>query len=310
MWGYGCSGAIVEEDTYLISPHYNKAYIKDVGPLGNLYWLSGDYTFIGGILDLIQGERRGWVSGVTQADIDRINGYIAALPASDRALTNRLSITLPTNFQTPYNYASEGDSTAFATLIDNGLRNWEDPTWGGWGGRQTIADQSLYPGYWTNTTSRESTVQPAETAGRTAGQASMARWFGWAWRDFLTRMQWTVQSSYRKANHEPVVRIKEGIDLTAKAGDTVTLTMIASDPDGDSLTKTWWEYPEADTYGGIGEADAVGAGVSGVGDTVTFIVPADAQPGQTIHVIAQAKDDAPDPFTCMRWQRVVVTVVE
>jgi hypothetical protein len=306
MWGYGCERSVVPEEAYLITPAYNRVYIKDVGPLGNIYWVHGDYTFMGGILELAGGDRnRGWVAGVTQADIDRINGYIALLPVAEQG--TRGPITLPTTFSTPYQYTSEGDSTAFAGLIDNGLRNWEDPTWGGWGGRQT--KHASVPDYWTNGASRESTVKPA-VSQRGGGQDSMARWFGWAWRDFLTRMQWTVTSRYRRANHEPVVRIKEGIDLTAKAGDMITLTMIASDPDGDSLTKEWWEYPEADTYGGLGQADAVGAGVAGFGDTVTFAVPADAQPGQTIHVIAQVKDDAPDPFTCMRWQRVVITVVE
>ncbi|MDR0720392.1 MAG: DUF1593 domain-containing protein [Treponema sp.] len=322
MWGYGCTGAIVAEDAYLITPHYNKAYIKDIGPLGELYWFRGDYTFIAGILDLLQGESGGWVSPVTQADMDRINGYINELPENEISIPSgwgggvSLPLAIPTNFQTPYSYASEGDSTAFATMIDNGLRNWEDPTWGGWGGRQT--EYPSLPGFWTNTTSAESTFQPAPSAppppvggwGTPADQRSMSRWFGWAWRDFLNRMQWTVNSRYSRANHEPVVNIKEGIDLTAQAGQMVTLTMDAYDPDGDSLTLSWWEYPEADTYGGIGATDAVGAGISGFGDSIVFTVPADAQPGETIHVIAQVKDSAPDPFTCMRWQRVVITVVE
>jgi hypothetical protein len=313
MWGYGCSNAVQLSDSYLISPGMNKVYIKDVGPLGAMYWFSADYTFIGGILDLLRGESRGWVNGaVTAEDITRINGYIAALPDLDLTYASRslgYTINMPTPNTAQWTYASEGDSTAFATLIDNGLRNWVDPTWGGWGGRQTIEDQSQFPGYWSNRQSRESTYLPASQPGRTAAQNSMARWFGWAWRDFLARMQWTVKSSYGGANHPPVVFIKEGIDLTAKAGDMVTLHMDASDPDGGSLSLTWWEYPEADTYGGIDQIDAVGAGVTGSGDTLTFMVPVDALPGETIHIIAQAKDSAPDPFTGMRWQRVVVTVV-
>jgi hypothetical protein len=68
------------------------------------------------------------------------------------------------------------------------------------------------------------------------------------------------------------------------------------------------EYLEADTYDGIGSADAAGAGISGFGDSLTFTVPSNARPGETIHIIAQAKDNAPDPFTCMCWQRVVITV--
>lgn len=35
----------------------------------------------------------------------------------------------------PQDYISEGDSPAFLYTLGNGLRGYEDPTWGGWGGQ-------------------------------------------------------------------------------------------------------------------------------------------------------------------------------
>ena len=72
------------------------------------------------------------------------------------------------------------------------------------------------------------------------------------------------------------------------------------DPDGDAVTFKWWQYYEADTYAGqiaIDGADTRDA---------SFVVPADAKPGDTIHVILEVKDAGTPALT--RYQRVVVTV--
>src|SRR5699024_12260006 len=47
-------------------------------------------------------------------------------------------------------WTSEGDSSNVALLIANGLRSWEHPGWGGWGGRQGPVDG--VPAYWSNHT--------------------------------------------------------------------------------------------------------------------------------------------------------------
>ena len=62
-------------------------------------------------------------------------------------------------------------------------------------------------------------------------------------------MEWTY-ASYEEANHEPVVTLAEGIDISAQRGETVTLTAQTSDPDGDVVTVSFWQYGDADTYGG------------------------------------------------------------
>lgn len=50
-------------------------------------------------------------------------------------------------------------------------------------------------------------------------------------------------------NPEPSVSVQEGIDLNAKAGETVVLNISTSDPDGDEVEVSFWQYGEADTYG-------------------------------------------------------------
>src|SRR5699024_11547500 len=40
-----------------------------------------------------------------------------------------------------YDFISEGDSPSFFYLFNNGLRNYEDPTYDGWGGRFKAVDR-------------------------------------------------------------------------------------------------------------------------------------------------------------------------
>ena len=74
------------------------------------------------------------------------------------------------------------------------------------------------------------------------------RWFDDIQNDFAARADWCIASKYEDANHAPKVSVKEGIDLTAKAGETIVLNATAEDPDNDEVSFKWWHYAEADTY--------------------------------------------------------------
>jgi hypothetical protein len=67
------------------------------------------------------------------------------------------------------------------------------------------------------------------------------------------------------------------------------------------VTWNWWEYTDADTYAGKITIDNAAA------PDASFVVPADAKPGDTIHVIMDVKDQGTPSIS--RYQRVVVTVV-
>ena len=127
-----------------------------------------------------------------------------------------------------------------------------------------------------------------------------AKFFAAAQHDFAARMKWSVTSRFNDANHEPKVAVKGPLAVSARPGDTVRLQSEVSDPDRDPVMVSWWQYHDAGTYpGDITLANANAA-------TTSFEVPADAQPGQTIHVILEGTDRGTPALT--RYQRVVVTV--
>ena len=117
--------------------------------------------------------------------------------------------------------------------------------------------------------------------------------------EFAARADWCVLP-YTKANHPPVVTIKQSGVLKAKAGSTLKLNAKVKDPDGNKIHYKWWQYFEVDTYEGK---------INFVNDqtpSVSVTVPSDAKVGDTIHIILSATDNGTPELT--RYGRVVVEV--
>lgn len=72
------------------------------------------------------------------------------------------------------------------------------------------------------------------------------------------------------------------------------------DPDGDAVSLSWWQYREA------GTCDAALALEGADSAQVSFMVPADAPSGSTLHLILQGTDSGTPALT--HFQRVIVTV--
>lgn len=171
-------------------------------------------------------------------------------------------------------WISEGDTSTYMNLVANGLAAYRDARWGGWGGG---ADNS----------------EPVNGLFR---DATAIRFFGAAQRDFAARLQWAVTADYAGANHAPVVALEGPMELLVSPGERVALRAVASDPDHDSVAVDWWHFAEAGSF----------PGTVAVADDGTLTIPVDAETGQTIHLIAEARDGGSPVLT--GYARVILTV--
>ncbi|MFO7923614.1 MAG: DUF1593 domain-containing protein [Bacteroidales bacterium] len=179
----------------------------------------------------------------------------------------------------PQNYVSEGDTPAFLYSIANGLRSYEDPAYGGWGGRFYNVYGNVY---------------------RDVSKGSYLKWIEFANRDFQARMQWCVAERFEDANHKPVIEIAGGLDRTVRSGERVTLEADITDPEGDNISTLWWQFKEAGTYNGMVETSNPRS------RRISFLAPHVTRP-VTVHMIMEATDRGTPRLTAFR--RVIVTVV-
>jgi hypothetical protein len=194
-----------------------------------------------------------------------------------------------------YSFISEGDSPAYFFLLNYGLRSKEDPSYGGLGGR--FAQSETNPRRWEDgnaVTDFNPYSQREETS------YPQVRWIEVLQNDFAARADWCV-NGYAGANHRPVVKVDGPLDIEAAPGKQVKLRATATDPDGDAVNYSWWQYEEAGTYRGAVVLDGADE------RSATVTVPDDAERGETIHIILEVKDDGVPALTS--FQRVIVTVI-
>lgn len=221
-------------------------------------------------------------------------------------------------------WGMEGDTPAFLSLILNGLNNAEQPAWGGWGGRYELYQpkfSSVYKGtgsgvpheaetrdIWTNAVDSYTptvlnefgrTVKP-DTITFTDFKVTLWRWRDDFQNDFAARMDWSVMP-YEEANHPPVAVLSHSEQISVKSGDRFTLDAFDTyDPDGDSFSFLWFNYPEAGTYKkpiNVNGAENV--------HMVSFTAPA-VDKEETAHFILKVTDKGEPNLS--RYKRIVVTI--
>lgn len=293
IWGYPARKVVLPEDRHYLSAAWTRENISKVGPFGEFYrvWGDGKIMHKNDITDFFG------FSGVTTEQLKEL-GYW-----SWYAMFNG-------GIEEPGSWISEGDTSMYMNLLDNGLDAHVDASYGGWGGRNG---------------------KDIDPNGVASNDYSSARWFGPAQRDFAARFKWTVTPEYADANHAPVVEVVGLESTTVSPGQTITLKATVKDPDGDHVIGRWWQYEEAGTYPGTIELVSVGEQPSTekkfsypfkapapgspeiaklfkdeIEVTCQFTVPTDAVNGQTIHFILEASDNADQPLTS--YKRVVLTV--
>ncbi len=228
-------------------------------------------------------------------------------------------------------YGMEGDTPSFLGLIPNGLNDLEHPNWGSWGGRYELYRPENVPvmrfGNFTNEpetrpiwTNANDHYAPPSTEplppGPPGPPGPKAPAFEvddnfvtiWRWRtafqnDFAARMDWTVKP-FVEANHPPKVRINGARQFTVRSGETFSLDASGTtDPDGDSLSFYWFQYPEAGTYPGLISFGFLSPKLK---DIHEITAPKVTKP-ETAHFIVAVTDKGRPPLT--RYARVIVTIV-
>lgn len=214
-------------------------------------------------------------------------------------------------------YGMEGDSPSFLFLIANGLNDPEHPNYGGWGGRYEFytpelshaPDPFARPNWpvtlqetrplWTN--AEDSVYVASDKKGYKNIQATIWRWREDFQNDFAARIAWTTKS-YKACNHPPVPVLAHPDHFTVKSGQQFHLSAKGThDPDGDSMSYRWLQYPEAGTYKGLVSFAPYSSNLYDLPVTAPVVTSA-----QTIHFILKVTDKGTPALT--RYKRVIVTV--
>lgn len=278
-YGYGAQLRAKPADSIYLTASWLKENVSGRGPLGSLYrvWGDGKQMVKGDVMDYFG------FSGYTNEQL-RNMGYRVWMPVQEKG-----------------SWIGEGDNPTFMNMLGNGLRAFEKSFYGGWGGRG-IDNQELNPfSFSGGDTSQQAMVSALSSVNNQSNRTANTypEFFPAAQQDFAARLKWTVTSKYSNANHEPIVIIEGPLDIVASPGATIRLNGNISDPDGDKVSIRWWQfhvgtYPNAVT---ISNGNTTQAKV---------LIPKDALPGQTIHVILEATDNGSPPLT--RYQRIIITI--
>lgn len=120
-------------------------------------------------------------------------------------------------------------------------------------------------------------------------------------------MDWTIKP-YPEANHPPVPELNMPDQITVNAGDTVKLSATgSSDPDGNSLSYSWFYYKEPGTFstGNARTGQPLKIENSDKPDAY-FVVPVNVLRYDTMHIILAVSDNGTPRLT--RYRCVVVTI--
>lgn len=211
----------------------------------------------------------------------------------DENTHGNLSIHKPLGVFKQFDFISEGDSPAFLNLMDTGLNNYKNPSFGGWGGRFVKSKDNPF-----RYEDGDSAADLNPETGQMDKSYPQTRWLEAMQLDFLARAEWCVKP-YEQANHAPWITVKEGTQLWANAGGKITLHISAQDKDKNNTVQfKAWPYAEA----GDGKANVLLEG-----NSVKVQLPSTAKKGDKYHVIVEGTDNGTPQLT--RYRRVVIQVI-
>ncbi len=270
---YNAQANTNKDDAVFYTPGWMERNITDQGPLGDIYrvWGDGKQMVRGDIFDYFG------LSGYSEKELRRM-GYIVWAPVREKG-----------------SFLGEGDTHIYLNLIDNGLRADEDVTYGGWGGRKALNTE----GTKASGQQIDSTMSIEEIMRLMSKPDTIFPDFFPALQNGLAaRFIWSVTPLYEDANHEPL--INGPLSVSARPGEKVQFKTEVTDPDGNDLTIKWWQFMVGSYKGKVIIVDPSST-------SPTIVVPQDAKPGDTIHLVLEAIDNGKPPLT--RYHRVIITVL-
>ena len=219
-----------------------------------------------------------------------------------------------------YDFISEGDSPSYFYLLQTALRGFENPNFGGWGGRFVLSRNGKY-------VNRAYDYNPYHN--RFEVEYTFSRWIPAIQADFAARAEWCIHNQFDETSHYPKLSMLS--DQNVRAGQEVTLTVDAFDPNNFPLAYKWWCYEEASSYYDFSNMNMIEDKHS-LGDMmftvsihsdrlennwslkmtdadtnkVSFTIPEDAKIGDTFHIILEVSNSCSTPLTTYR--RIILTV--
>ena len=192
-----------------------------------------------------------------------------------------------------YDFISEGDSPAFLHLVDVGLNNLENPQDGGWGGR--LVQSATTPSRWEDGDAAADFNSFTQKMDKAYAQT---RWIPAIQNDFAARADWCIKD-YKNANHAPKVSVRNK-QIKVKIGEKIDIKPIVSDPDGNVVKVSFWQYQEVGT-------SLEKLTIESKDNQAKISVPKNAKSGDTFHIIIEVNDNGTPTLT--RYQRVILTVM-
>ncbi len=277
-YGYGAQIRAGAENAPFLTPEWMKENISDRGPLGELYRVWGDGK------QMVEGDKVDYfgIAGKTNEELKAM-GYFVWMPVQEKG-----------------SWLGEGDNHTVMNMLGNGLRAFEDGTFGGWGGRSIISNQPTAVAGMSSSGSADDMAAMLSNQNRAQTDLEpFPNYFPEAQRDFAARMKWAVTPNFKDANHAPVLRIEGPLTLMAAAGQKIKLHASVTDPDGDEVSIKWSQTP-------VSGFEAKAEFAQTEGKNIELTIPKDSGSGQEIHVIVATTDSGSPALTS--YQRVIIQV--
>jgi hypothetical protein len=107
--------------------------------------------------------------------------------------------------------------------------------------------------------------------------------------------------SYNEANHRPIIVLTHPEQITVKSGEGFDLDAFeTNDPDGDSFSFLWFNYPEAGTY----DEEIKIEGAENV--HAAYVVAPKVDMEQTAHFILKVTDKGKPQLSS--YKRIIITI--